>query len=53
MGVQFLDALTANLNFAFALAGGGEVVGKLHSEPCFRRAAKCLGEPDRHLRANA
>jgi hypothetical protein len=42
--VQFLrDVLTADPDFTFVLPGSGEVVGKLHSQPCFRRAAECLG----------
>ena len=41
---QFLrDALAAHLDFALVLADGGQVVGKLHSQPCLLRAAEGLG----------
>ena len=54
MHVQFLrDVLAAYLDLAFDLAGGGEVKGKLHSQPSIHGAAEGLGKPDSHLRADA
>ncbi len=44
--------LSPNLDLAFVLSSSRQVVGKLHTQPRFRRAAKRLGEPDRHLRAD-
>jgi hypothetical protein len=42
--VQFLrDVLTTDPDFTLVLPGGGEVVGELHSQPRFGRAAECLG----------
>src|SRR6266566_4319687 len=39
--VQFLrDVLAADLDFAFVLAGCGEVIGKLHPQPRLLRAAE-------------
>ncbi len=41
--VQFLrDVLAADFDFAFVLAGGREVTGKLHPQPRLLRAAECL-----------
>jgi hypothetical protein len=41
--VQFpRDALAAYLDFVFVHAGGGEVVGKLHSQPRFLREPQNL-----------
>src|ERR1019366_8589139 len=52
--VQFLKhMLAANFDFALVLAGSCEIVGKLHSKPGFRRAAKGLREANRHLGADA
>jgi hypothetical protein len=52
--MQFLrDVLTAHSDFTLVLPGSGEVISKLHSQPRFRCAAECLGEPDSHLRADA
>ena len=36
-------AQTLDFNLGFVFAGLGEVVGKLHSQPRFRRAAEVLG----------
>src|ERR1017187_470078 len=52
--VQFLKhMLAAHLDFALVLAGSCEIVGKLHSKPGFRRAAKGLREANCHLGADA
>ena len=41
--MQFLgDALTADPDLAFVLAGLREVIGNLHPQSRFRRAAECL-----------
>jgi len=50
---QFLKRMiTPDLDFALIFSRLREIVGKLHPQPRFRRAAKCLGETDRHLRAD-
>ncbi|SPF56799.1 hypothetical protein SBA4_930018 [Candidatus Sulfopaludibacter sp. SbA4] len=52
--VQFLrNGLAAHLDFALVLASGRKIVGNLHPQPCFRRAAERLGQPDCHYRADA
>src|SRR5271165_5382770 len=51
--MYFFDVLTANLDLAFVLARRREIVGQLHSQPRFRRAAKRFGQPDSHLWADA
>src|ERR1017187_10427593 len=50
---QFFHTLTADLDFAFVLAGCREVVRKLHAQPRLLSAAERFGQPDRHLRADA
>jgi hypothetical protein len=40
---KWTNALTADLDFAFVLAGCREVISELHSKPRFRRAAERLG----------
>jgi hypothetical protein len=51
--VQFFDVLTADLDFAFVLAGLRKIVTRLHAYPRLRRAAKRLRKPDSHFSANA
>jgi hypothetical protein len=47
------NLLASRLDFALILAGGSKVVGKLHAQPSFWRAAKRLGQADGHNRTNA
>ena len=47
--VEFFEILPPNLDLAFVLSSRCQVIGKLHAQPRFRRAAERLGEPDRHL----
>jgi hypothetical protein len=42
----------ANLDFALVFPGLSEIIGKLHPQPRFRRAAERLREPDRNLGAD-
>src|SRR6202795_4643444 len=44
--------LAADLDFAFVFSGLCEIIGKLHPQPRFRRAAERFREPDRHLGAD-
>src|ERR1022692_998665 len=51
--VQFFrNVLTAHPDLTLVLPGSSEVVGKLHPQPRFRRAAECLRQSDSHLRAD-
>ena len=47
------NVLPAHLDFILVLAGCCEVIGKLHPQPRFLRAAECFGQPDSHFRADA
>src|SRR5580700_7079346 len=52
--VELLEhALAADLDFALAFAGLGEIISQLHPQPGFGRAAKGLREADGHVRADA
>jgi proteasome assembly chaperone (PAC2) family protein len=42
--VGFLwDSLASNFDFAFVFTGGGEIIGKLQTQPRFFGAAERLG----------
>jgi exodeoxyribonuclease V alpha subunit len=50
--VQLAPGHWLDVDVAFVLAGLREVVGHLQPQPCFRAAAECLVETDRHIRRN-
>src|SRR3984957_267884 len=53
LSAHFLKCMiAADLDFALFFSRLCEIVGKLHPQPRFRRAAKCLGETYRHLGAD-
>jgi len=49
---MFFRAIVPDFDFALVLVGLCEVIGKLHPQPRFFRAAECLSEADRHFRAD-
>src|SRR5579872_7389154 len=53
MSSPAVEMLAADFDLVFILAGLGEIKGHLHVHPFLFGATKRLGEPNRHLRADA
>ena len=51
--MQLFDVLTTDLDLAFVLVRRCQVIGELHAQPRFWRAAESFGQPYGHLQTTA